>query len=51
MPNSGNVAIGSNAVTSISTASVIHHVAIQTMRPNVARPACVNSTHSPAPLE
>ena len=51
MPNSGKVAIGSKAVISISTASVTHHVAIQTIKPNVARPAGVKSTHSPALFE
>ncbi len=38
MPNSGKIAMGRSAVTSISTASVTHHVAIQTIMPSVARP-------------
>jgi hypothetical protein len=40
-----SVTIGSSAVTSMSTASVSHHPAIQTISPSVARPACVKSTH------
>jgi hypothetical protein len=51
MPSSGKVTIGRRAVASISTASVSHHPAIQTIRASVARPACVNSTHSPATVE
>jgi|RhiMetdeSRZDD1v2_1073273.scaffolds.fasta_scaffold27044_7 hypothetical protein len=51
MPSSGKVTIGKRAVASISTASVSHHPAIQTIIASVARPAGVNSTHSPGPVE
>src|SRR6516165_4701216 len=51
MPRSGKATIGSSAVTSMSTASVSHQVAIQTIMARVARPARVNSTHSPDPVE
>ena len=47
MPASGKVAIGSSAVTSMSTASVIHHVAIHAIIASVARPAWVNATLLP----
>ena len=47
MPASGNAAIGSSAVTSMSTASVIHQVAIHAIIASVARPACVNATFFP----
>ena len=49
MPSSGKAAIGRSAVTSMSTASVSHHPAIQTIRARVARPAGVNSTHWSGP--
>ena len=51
MPSSGKATIGSSAVTSMSTASVSHHPAIQTIMARVARPACENSTHSAGPVE
>ena len=51
MPSSGKVTTGSSAVTSISTASVSHHPAIQTIIASVVRPAWENSTHSPGPVE
>ena len=51
MPSSGKIAIGRSAVTSMSTASVSHHPAIQTIRARVARPAGVNSTHWSGPVE
>ena len=50
MPSSGKVTMGSSAVASISTASVSHQPAIHTIRPSVARPACVKSAHSPGPV-
>ena len=50
IPASGNAAIGSSAVTSMSTASVIHQVAIQTIIASVARPACENATPLPCAL-
>ena len=48
MPSSGNATIGSSEVTSISTASVIHHVAIQTIIASVARVAWPSGTALPA---
>ena len=42
IPSSGKTAMGRSAVTSMSTASVIHHVAIQATMASVARPATVN---------
>ena len=51
MPSSGKVTIGKRAVASISTASVSHHPAIQTIMASVARPSCVNATHSPETVE
>jgi hypothetical protein len=51
MPRSGKATIGSSAVTSMSTASVSHQVAIQTIIPSVVRPARENSTHSAGPIE
>ena len=48
MPASGKSAIGSSAVTSIATASVIHHVAIQPIAASVARPAWLNATTVPS---
>jgi hypothetical protein len=50
MPSSGNATTGSSAVTSISTASVIHQTAIQTSMASVARAAPVSGTRSPAAL-
>ncbi len=44
MPSSGNATIGRSDVTSISTASVIHQVAIQTIMANVARVAWPSGT-------
>ena len=38
MPSSGKIASGSSEVTSIGTASVIHHAAIQRIIAVVARP-------------
>ena len=50
MPSSGKSAMGSSAVTSMSTASVIHQVAIQATMASVARPATVNATCVPGPV-
>ena len=48
MPSSGNATIGSSDVTSISTASVIHHVAIQTIIASVARAGVAERDGLPA---
>jgi hypothetical protein len=47
IPASGNAAIGSSAVTSMSTASVIHQVAIHAIIASVARPAWEKATTLP----
>ena len=47
MPASGKATSGRSAVTSMSTASVIHQIAIQTSIASVARPACGNGTILP----